>query len=169
MLNRLLILSIFLFPVSTMADDDDDRGWKFWKKSQNNATSPLYTEECSSCHIAYPPRFLSAEAWKKIMATLDNHYDDNAELDVDVSNKITEFLVANSGDGKWARSSNMSTLRISDSRYFVKEHDEVPRGAVGPNAKVKSYSNCQDCHTKADQGSFRERDIRIPGFRSWDD
>jgi hypothetical protein len=34
---------------------------------------------------------------------------------------------------------------------------------------VKSFANCNACHTRAAEGSFRERDIRIPGAGKWDD
>ena len=30
-------------------------------------TPPAYQEECGSCHIAYPPRFLGPSAWHRVM------------------------------------------------------------------------------------------------------
>ncbi|MDH5257348.1 MAG: diheme cytochrome c [Gammaproteobacteria bacterium] len=166
-----LFLSLFVLPGIADADDDDhhDRDkWSVWKKKQVNTTNPEYTAECGSCHLAYPPRFLSSEAWQKIMANLENHFNDNAELDSTVNAKITDFLVSNSSSNRWSSNTDMRTLRISNSRHFIRKHHEVPNGAVGPNAQVKSYSNCKACHPKADADSFREREIKIPGFRFWD-
>ena len=51
--------------------------------------------------------------------------------------------------------------RITRAAWFVREHDEV-HAATWALPAVKSAANCAACHTRADQGEFRERDIRIP-------
>ena len=51
--------------------------------------------------------------------------------------------------------------RITRSAWFLREHGEV-RPATWALPAVKSAANCAACHTRADQGEFRERDIRIP-------
>ncbi|WP_321898670.1 cytochrome C [Paraburkholderia heleia] len=51
--------------------------------------------------------------------------------------------------------------RITRSKWFMSAHDEIP-ASTWRLAGVKSASNCAACHTRADQGNFDERYIRIP-------
>jgi len=52
-------------------------------------------------------------------------------------------------------------LRITETRWFVHEHDEVPARAW-KHPKVKSAANCTACHADADKGNFNEHGIRLP-------
>jgi len=52
-------------------------------------------------------------------------------------------------------------LRITQTAWFAHEHDEVPPIAWKQPA-VKSAANCAACHTTAEDGDFRKRNIRIP-------
>jgi hypothetical protein len=36
------------------------------------------------------------------------------------------------------------------------------------HAKVKSPANCLACHTKAAEGSYREREIVMPDGKKWE-
>lgn len=163
---------------------DSDYSWgemdKYKNKSNNIAavTTPLYKEECGSCHMAYPPGLLPARSWQKMMTDLENHFGDNAELDGETQLSIQKFLLENSADKsdyrrsrKFSRSIKHSDtpLRISEIPYFKHEHDEIPQRMVTDNPKVNSFSQCNACHTKAEQGSYNEHDARIPGFGKWDD
>ena len=47
----------------------------------NIQSDPLYTQECGSCHFVYPANLLPATSWKAMMAGLEDHFDENAELD----------------------------------------------------------------------------------------
>jgi hypothetical protein len=140
--------------------------------------NPLYQEECGSCHMAYPAGLLPAVSWEKIMRGLDDHFGDNAELDDVTHKEITAFLQQNASDNVYYRRSKQFTdegslknarIRITDSRYFRHEHDEIPDRFVSGNPKVKSFSHCNACHLRAEQGIFNEHDIKIPGYGSWDD
>ena len=159
----------FLFVNQVWADDDDERReFSFYKKQQT--LNPLYQQECGSCHLAFPARFMGQEDWQRIMSTLDDHFGDNAELDKKDADMILSYLLANAArESRWGWGRGNDSLRITDNRYFQREHREVPNRAVGQNAKVKSLSDCLACHKRADQASFRESEIRIPGFASWDD
>lgn len=163
--------------------DDDFRWGEFeeYKHKLNDvkATSnPLYQEECGSCHMAYPPGLLPARSWDKMMHELDDHFGDNAELDEATHRSITEFLLVNSADKseyrrskKFSRSINANQVptRITETPYFKHEHDEIPSRMVKGNPKVNSFSQCDTCHSKAQQGSFNEHDVRIPDYGRWDD
>ena len=132
------------------ADDDNERF---------TASDPVWKEECGSCHIAYPPRLLPASNWKQIMSSLDKHFGSDASLDQKTADHIAAFLERNAGRERASRTS--STLRITDTRWFRHEHDEIS-ARTWNNPKVKSASNCEACHTGAANGDFSEHRVRIP-------
>lgn len=117
-----------------------------------------WKEECGSCHIAYPPRLLTADNWQKLMGGLDKHFGANASLDAKDNKEILDFLTSHAGSGE-RRSA--SSLRISDTAWFKREHHEVSAKAWSHPA-VKSRSNCTACHVNAERGDWSERGIRMP-------
>lgn len=119
-----------------------------------------YKSECGSCHIAYPPQLLPAQSWKQMMAQLERHFGSDASLDPAAAAEIGAFLELHSGY-KRRLQGPANSLRITETAWFRHEHDEVPRAAWSRPA-VKSAANCSACHTGAEQGDFRERNIRIP-------
>ncbi|MBU6436403.1 MAG: cytochrome C [Betaproteobacteria bacterium] len=114
--------------------------------------------ECTSCHIGYPARFLPAQAWRSLLGTLDHHYGVDASVEPKALAQIATYLEGRAGEPQRGTD---ATLRITHSGWFVREHHDVPAG-LWRSAKVKSASNCQACHTRADEGSFRERDVHLP-------
>jgi hypothetical protein len=123
------------------------------------ASSPVWKTECGSCHVAYPPQLLPARAWKQIMAGLDHHYGTDASLDSALVAEIENFLIANAS--RRTEASAATEPRITETRWFRKEHDEVPT-ALWKSSAVKSPSNCGACHTRAEQGDFSERTLQLP-------
>ncbi len=126
--------------------------------------------ECSSCHMAYPPGLLPERSWRKLMAELDKHFGQDASLDAASTKAILGYLAENSAERGTNRRSarflgaipaNSTPLRITENAHFVREHREV-----APDAwklpKVGSPANCNACHADADQGTFSERNVRIP-------
>jgi hypothetical protein len=171
-----LIASIVSIPV--VFSEDDRREYRQRSIGVAPVSSPVYKAECSSCHMAYPPGLLPARSWKKIMGSLDMHYGDNAELSPEAFKQVSEFLLANSADGSDYRRSRkiMNSLsdtdvpvRITETPYIINKHDELPDRMVKYNDKVRSLSNCNACHAKAEQGIFSEHGVNIPGFGRWDD
>ncbi len=141
----------------------------------NNAN---YTEECGSCHFAYQPGLLPEKSWLKIMADLENHFDENAELDADIQKELTQYLLQNSADkSNYKRSKRImrslgrsdAPLRITKTLYFVRKHNEIPYGIVKNTKEIGSFSNCTACHTNAEKGSFNEHDVKIPDYGRWED
>ena len=162
----------------------NDFSWKKMEEYEHKSSgvavikNPVYQEECSSCHMAYPPGLLPEKSWVSVMKGLENHFGDNAELEVETAKSIETFLLANSADKsnynrsqKFIRSikENNSPLRITETPYFKNEHDEIPQRMVSGNPLVKSFSQCNTCHAKAEQGMFNEHDVRIPNYGKWDD
>lgn len=137
-----------------------------------------YRKECSACHIAYPASFLPARSWKTLLNNLDEHFGENAELDAEDRQSILTYLDANASDHSRSRfaawinrsiSPSRTPLRITQTRYFDRIHDEVPTRFVSGNPKVRSFSNCIACHRGADRGDFDEDRVIIPGVRRWED
>ena len=159
-----LLMSVAMTPVHADDDDDDDEGGSSSRKGGvPMVTNAKWKEECGSCHMAYPPRFLSAESWRAMMAGLDKHFGSDASVDAATATEIGDFLEKNaSAKHRIASSGSEPPLRITETRWFQSEHRKVA-DRIWKDPKVKSPSNCAACHTKADSGSFSERDIKIPG------
>jgi hypothetical protein len=137
-----------------------------------------YRTECGGCHFAYQPGLLPADAWRRLMGTLDNHFGDDATLDPAVNQALLVYLTSNSADGNASIRSRAFAAkpiagegppRITKTVYFQRKHDEVPARMVKDNPKVGSFSNCAACHQGAEQGDFSEGRIDIPGVGRWED
>jgi mono/diheme cytochrome c family protein len=126
-------------------------------------TLPAYQQECASCHLAYPPGLLPAASWRRLMNNLPRHFGTDASIDAAALQQLSGWLEANAGTyKKVARDPTPPPQeRITRSAWFVREHDEVP-AATWARPAIRSAANCAACHTRAEQGEFRERDIRIP-------
>jgi len=183
-LLAVVALTMIISVPAVYADDDDDDDFqsssrnsvmsssqvgddtKSRDRSKNGSrvlvTNEKWKDECGACHMAYPARFLSAESWRVMMTGLDNHFGSDASLDAATATEISDFLQQNASRKKRKSANGIEpALRISETRWFKSEHDEVA-ARVWKSPKVKSPSNCAACHTKAESGSFRERDIKMP-------
>lgn len=155
------LLLILLFPFAAQAD----------KLRLPVDAPPAFQSECASCHVAFPPQLMVAEDWKRVMRSLDKHYGDNASLDDKTRQTLEDFHVRNAGGakvgaGRMAQAGELPRLTLTD--WFRREHREV-RQADWTHAKVKTPANCVACHTKATEGSYREREIVMPSGRKWED
>ncbi|UHD14254.1 diheme cytochrome c [Thiocapsa bogorovii] len=186
------ILSLGAVGLALGDSDDDDHerhekgdGWLKSRPDVAPVVNATYSEECGSCHMAYQPGLLPGDAWTQIMspAGLSDHYGDDASLADDVRADITAFLLSNSADQAersrsraFAVSANTSALgqgtalpRITETRYFLHEHDEIPARLVTGNPEVGSFSQCNSCHRGAAEGVYNEKQVSIPGHGRWDD
>lgn len=179
---KLLSITLLFVMTTTLSHADSD-SWRLWGKSKDDSeqlpalTHTLYKEECGGCHFAYQPQLLPAASWQRIMSGLDQHFGDNAELGKQETAQLLQFLQSNAADNsplKLARKvmrrlGGEAPLRITKTRFFLKEHDELPQSVISGKTGLKSLSNCNECHTRADTGSFDENEIKIPGIGRWDD
>jgi len=117
-----------------------------------------FQEECGSCHIAYPARFLPAQSWTRMMGSLEDHFGTDASIAPEQRAEIEKYLVS---AARKLRTGEQPPERITTTRWFKGEHDDVTE-AQWRLAAVGSPANCSACHQRAAEGSFRERDIRIP-------
>jgi hypothetical protein len=176
------------------ADDDDheeheryehDGRWLKPRPDVAPVINAIYSEECAACHMAYQPGLLPGDAWARIMTPtgLRDHYGDDASLSDGVRTEIAAFLLDNSAE-QAARSRSrafavstsasgsgpqMGLPRITETRYFLNEHDEIPTRLVTGNPQVGSFSQCNRCHRGADKGVYNEKQVSIPGHGRWED
>jgi cytochrome c2 len=137
----------------------------------------LYKNECGSCHMAYQPELLPKRSWEKMMGSLGSHFGTDATLEPEETKSISGYLAENAADVRGAEKhmariaqsvSAAEPMRISKSTYFVREHRNIPSKFV-TQPEVKSFANCNACHTTAEQGLYGERGILIPNYGRWDD
>jgi nitrate/TMAO reductase-like tetraheme cytochrome c subunit len=138
----------------------------------------LYIQECASCHMAYQAEFLPKRSWVKLMDNLSNHFKTDASLEQADLDKIKNYLVSNASDSKRSYgemaefansiSKNSTPIAISEIPKFKREHRKIPERFV-TQKEVRTFANCTACHTDATQGTYRERNIKIPNYGRWDD
>ena len=121
---------------------------------------PQYKAECASCHLAYPPGMLPAASWQRLMSNLQRHFGTDASVDAAAAKELSAWLSANAGTDRRVRDAPPED-RITRSAWFIREHHEVS-AATWQRPAIKGAANCAACHTRADQGDFSERSIRIP-------
>lgn len=117
-----------------------------------------YVQECGSCHVPYAPTLLPASSWQRLMGGLGRHFGTDASVDAGVQRELTAWLTTHAATGR--RAEPPPDDRITRSAWFGREHREVAARFGTP--AVRRASDCAACHTQAPQGSYREREIRLP-------
>ena len=120
----------------------------------------VFTQECGSCHLAFPSNLLPKASWQRVMNGLDKHYGSDASLDAVTQKQIDTWLQTYGGQGKRARE-QPPLERITRSAWFERKHREVS-AATYKRASIKSPANCAACHRDAAQGDFEDDRVRIP-------
>ena len=110
-------------------------------------TNPTVLKECGACHLAYSPKFLSAETWTKITDNLSQHFGEDASLPDATRKVVQDFYVAGAGR------SQSGLLRISEQSWWLREHRAIGQSKL---AAAKSKANCAACHKEADKGLFED-------------
>lgn len=148
----------------------------------NTGVAPVsdatYIEECGSCHFAYQPGLLPEASWLRLMdaKALEDHFGDNAELDEKTRSQLLKLLIAASADkSSYPRSKKVMASvadnkipgRIIEVPYISRKHHGIPDKMLKDNPKVKSLSQCDKCHTKADKGIYDDATVVIPDYGNW--
>ncbi len=132
-----------------------------------------YTQECASCHTAYPPGMLPARSWQRMMTGLDKHYGTDASLDAATVQQLSSWLLTHAGTYKRVNEEPPQD-RITRSAWFERKHRKID-AQVWKLPSVKSAANCAACHTGADQGDYDDDNLRFPAGldarfrRAWND
>ena len=111
----------------------------------NPVTDKTTITECGACHMVFQPQMLTADA----------------SLDNETVRHLINYHVEKSADSKWwggkfmrGLSADSAPLRITETPYWVREHnEEVPQKAWS-DPKVKSKANCLACHPRAVKGDY---------------
>lgn len=127
-----------------------------------------YASECGDCHHAYHPSLLPAASWQKMMATLSDHFGEDASLDKQTTGSLTNYLqtyASEAWDSEAAnnlrRVSTSDPLRITSSPYWKRRHKDIS-STVFKQKNVASKGNCIACHADASTGRFNDQNIKIP-------
>lgn len=133
--------------------------------------SKTFRDECGSCHVAYAPGFLPGRSWQRMMAGLDDHFGEDASLAEPERASLERILLDYAADGGRANAlmrriatgipAGAAPQRISETPFFKHMHDEVP-GYIWQRKKIGTPANCGACHTRAGEGRYDEREVRIP-------
>lgn len=126
---------------------------------------PAYGQECGSCHVAYPPALLAASSWRAVMDGLPKHFGSDASLDPATRADILAFLEKNAGR-RDTSADGRPLLRISETRWFAKEHRREIAAGTPKRADVKSIANCGACHRGAGNGDYGKAGLQVPGGRA---
>jgi hypothetical protein len=168
-------------PLLADEDEHEEREHRATKRTPKTpcvtpVANEVYTKECGSCHFAYQPGLLPKRSWEKLMTTLDDHFAENAELSAETQTQLTTYLTENAADNSRDRvpvklmrelPETETPLRITEISYMKHEHRKLSKKMVVENSDVKSLSYCDKCHTRADAGSYSEREIKVPGFENY--
>lgn len=131
----------------------------------------VYVEECGGCHTAYAPGLLPARSWQKMMNELEDHFGEDASLEEPQQLAVLRWLTDYAADASNATplmrriaasiTRDAAPQRITETALFKYMHDEVP-AYIWKRAKIGSPANCGACHTRANEGRYSEREVRIP-------
>ena len=132
-----------------------------------------FSDECGSCHIAYPPYLLPKASWTAMMKGLDNHFGEDASLDKKTNQSILAFLVKNSADNSTRKSAfyisqslkgHKSTIAITKTPYWKHVHKHIGKDVFASN-EVKSRANCEACHKDIQYGLLEHDLIKVPDIK----
>lgn len=130
-----------------------------------------WRDECGSCHAVFYPALLPTRSWQKMMAGQDQHFGTDLGLDAATVEAVLKFMTDNSADQQLTEAGfkiaqslpkDAAPQRITDTPYWVKKHKEIT-AADWARPLVKNKNNCAACHSDADQGSFEDGAMHIPG------
>jgi hypothetical protein len=154
-----------------------DRFYKEVPGSMNGfmaAKDPTYVKECGSCHFPYSPGLLPVRSWELHMTRLDKHFGETLNLSPATASAVRKYLTDNAADKSRYEGSIAFMEKIKDSqtpyrflevRTMVEMHriilEVIDRRA---KIKVRTLTNCSGCHTYADEGSFGNSELLVPGL-----
>lgn len=182
--GRILLALLAALPLCYAPNSFGDQGWlsrafSFDRDKEVKAvTSKAYTDECSSCHYAYPPGLLPEASWRKLLApeALAGHFGENIEMKESVRAELLDYAVGNSADHATAKRARKIVAsigdgpapeRITEIAYIRRKHQEIPETLIKGNPKVVALSQCDTCHTQAKSGNLDDDTVLIPGHGRW--
>lgn len=127
-----------------------------------------YRDECGACHWAYHPSLLPTASWRRLLATLPDHFGEDASLDPATAAHISQWLAANSAQTWDTEAANRFRTvdparprRITATPYWRRKHASIAPDVFQRDG-VFSKANCKACHRDAESGRFDDDAIHIP-------
>ena len=129
--------------------------------------NPLFTKECASCHILYPPNLLPRKSWETMMSNLENHFGDDASINEESNKGILAFLVKNSAETSTTKASwkflnsieNKDIIALTKTTFWEKKHKDIPK-ELFLHKEIKSKANCKACHSDVEKGLIENENIK---------
>lgn len=127
-----------------------------------------FEKNCADCHQLYHPSLLPADEWRALMASLPDHFGEDASLPAATAAQITEHLVRHAAEHwdtkaayRFRAPQSLEAGEITATQGWKRAHRHL-KDAQFSSSKVKSRSNCQACHGDAALGRFAKNKIRLP-------
>jgi cytochrome b len=118
--------------------------------------APTMTQECTECHMFYPPNLTNQKTQLEILKNLPNHYGTDASLDdatlVTITQETMNLAPIESRfrfDKETFLTNNQS---ITNTERWKHDHEELGENWFKEN-KIKKTS-CKECHTGIENGSI---------------
>jgi len=169
-MNRKSRLGAMLFAVSVVSQTAWVAQSSAAPKTFAPIADPAYVKECGTCHMPYPPELLPARSWTKVMASLQDHFGDSAQLDAATQQRIRDYLIAHAADTaqnehafavmRSLRASD-TPMRITGTPYIAGLHAAVLDPLWGGNPRPKTLAECGVCHLRAQIGDFTMRQFTV--------
>ncbi len=131
------------------------------------AQNTLFAKECASCHILYPPNLLPKKSWETMMGNLENHFGDDATIDMESNKNILNFLVENSAETSTTKASwkflnsigEKDIIALSETKFWEKKHKDISK-ELFKHKEIKSKANCKACHSDIEKGLIENENIK---------
>lgn len=127
-----------------------------------------YEDECTACHGLYHPSLLPRASWAQMMASLDDHFGEDASLDADTTATIAAYLDTYASEAWDTEAANRlrevdpaSPMEIISSPFWKAKHAKISP-EIFKNKPVFTKANCSACHGDAATGRFDDQKIAIP-------
>jgi len=139
-------------------------------KGPTLADNETWRNACGECHLAFHPTLLPARSWKKMADTQHDHFGEDLDLDDDLLQEVTDFMVKNSAETGVTEPAHLilqsipadaTPLRITKTPYWIKKHNDVDPH-YWKDENIRSRDNCGACHFDAREGTFEDSAMRLP-------
>ncbi len=137
-----------------------------WAQAQVSVPIPAftpYTQQCSVCHLAYPPGLLPAGSWQKLLDDMPQHFTAQVMINVETQQEISQWLQAHAATFPPV-AEEPPQHRITQSLWWKKIHlnnSQLP-AALWKKPSVAKGSSCVTCHASAAKGEYNAKTVLVP-------
>jgi cytochrome b len=126
-----------------------------------------WRDECSSCHLAYPPCLLPERSWNALLAPGADHFGEDLALAEAARGKLQRIAATPEGAATWACwkisasvPANATPLRITATPGWREVHAALaPQSFTAPDSAGRH--DCAACHEDAPSSTFDPRRIHL--------